>query len=89
MIARSERITDVVGTIRPWDVVIVDEAHAARRRVFGEESPTLLLTLLQRLRVHHRYRSLWLLTATPMQLEAHEVHDLLLLCGLDDPSWQR
>ena len=89
LVARSERIPDVVGAHHPWDVVIVDEAHAARRRVFGEESPTLLLTLLQGLRAQHRYRSLWLLTATPMQIEAHEVHDLLLLCGLDDPSWQR
>jgi superfamily II DNA/RNA helicase len=89
LVARSERIPDVVAANHPWDVVIVDEAHAARRRVFGEESPTLLLTLLQGLRAQYRYRSLWLLTATPMQIEAHEVHDLLLLCGLDDPSWQR
>jgi ERCC4-related helicase len=88
-VARSERIPDVVGAICPWDVVIVDEAHAARQRVFGDEGPNLMLTLLRQLQAHHRFRSLWLLTATPMQLEAHEVHDLLLLCGLDEPSWQQ
>jgi SNF2-related domain len=88
-VARSERIPDVVGAVRPWDVVIADEAHAARRRVFGDEGPNFMLTLLQRLQAHRHFRSLWLLTATPMQLEAHEVHDLLLLCGLDNPSWQR
>ncbi|HXH09642.1 MAG TPA: helicase-related protein [Alphaproteobacteria bacterium] len=86
---RNERIPDVVGATRAWDVVIVDEAHAARRRVFGDAGPNLLLTLLRQLQAHRRFRSLWLLTATPMQLEAHEVHDLLLLCGLDKPSWQR
>ena len=88
-VARAERIPEVVGAVRPWDVVLVDEAHAARRRVFGNEGPNLMLTLLQRLRAHRRFRSLWLLTATPMQLEAHEVHDLLLLCGLDEPSWRQ
>jgi hypothetical protein len=88
-VARAERIPVVVEAARAWDVVIVDEAHAARRRVFGNEGPNLMLTLLQRLQSHHRFRCLWLLTATPMQLEAHEVHDLLLLCGLDEPSWQQ
>lgn len=89
LVARQERIPDVVGATRAWDVVIVDEAHAARRRVFGDAGANLLLTLLRQLQAHRRFRSLWLLTATPMQLEAHEVHDLLLLCGLDKPSWQR
>ncbi len=89
LVARGERIPDIVGAARPWDVVIVDEAHAARRRVFGDEGPNLMLTLLQRLKVYHRFRTLWLLTATPMQLEAHEVHDLLLLCGLDEPTWKQ
>jgi hypothetical protein len=88
-VARAERIPAVVGTAHPWDVVLVDEAHAARRRVFGHEGPNFMLTLLQHLQSHRRFRCLWLLTATPMQLEAHEVHDLLLLCGLDAPSWQR
>jgi ERCC4-related helicase len=88
-VARHERIQTVVGAARLWDVVIVDEAHAARRRVFGNEGPNFMLTLLQGLRSHHHFRCLWLLTATPMQLEAHEVHDLLLLCGLDEPSWQQ
>lgn len=89
LVARQDRLLHVVGAARAWDVVIVDEAHAARRRVFGDAGANLLLTLLRQLQAHRRFRSLWLLTATPMQLEAHEVHDLLLLCGLDKPSWQR
>jgi hypothetical protein len=48
-----------------------------------------LLGLLQTLRARSLFRCLWLLTATPMQLDPHEVHDLLLLCGLDDHAWGR
>jgi len=72
---------------RPWDAVVVDEAHAARRRVFGAEEPNLLLRLLQEMKQRRLFRCLWLLTATPMQLAAHEVHDLLLLAGVDDHRW--
>jgi hypothetical protein len=48
-----------------------------------------LLGLLHDLRARNLFHCLWLLTATPMQLDPHEVHDLLLLCGLDDHSWSR
>jgi len=84
---RTDRMHHLLSAPRPWDVVIVDEAHAARRRVFGNQGPNHALTLLQSLRHRQRYRCLWLLTATPMQLEPYEVHDLLRLCGLDNPSW--
>jgi ERCC4-related helicase len=85
--ARSDRREAVLGVSRPWDTVIVDEAHAARRQVFRDNKANQALSLLQDLRARQLYRSLWLLTATPMQLEAHEVHDLLLLCGVDAPAW--
>jgi ERCC4-related helicase len=87
LIARQERQAAVLAASRPWDVVLVDEAHAARRRVFGANEPNLLLGLLQELRRRELFRCLWLLTATPMQLVTQEVHDLLLLAGLDDPRW--
>ena len=87
LIARSDRQDEVLGVSRPWDLVITDEAHAARQRVFGLNEPNQFLKLLQDLRTRRLFRSLWLLTATPMQLDPREVHDLLLLCGLDDPSW--
>jgi ERCC4-related helicase len=86
LVARQERMGDVLAA-RPWDAVVVDEAHAARRRVFGAEEPNLLLRLLQGMKERRLFRCLWLLTATPMQLAAHEVHDLLLLAGVDDRRW--
>lgn len=88
LIARADRRADLLAVQRPWDAVLMDEAHAARRRVFGG-GPNQLLGLLQTLRARRLFRCLWLLTATPMQLDPHEVHDLLLLCGLDDHAWGR
>ena len=88
LIARADRRAGLLAVQRPWDAVLVDEAHAARRRVFGD-GPNQLLGLLQMLRARSLFRCLWLLTATPMQLDPHEVHDLLLLCGLDDHAWGR
>ncbi len=87
LIARQERQGAVLAASRPWDAVLVDEAHAARRRVFGANEPNLLLGLLQELKRQKLFRCLWLLTATPMQLDTQEVHDLLLLVGLDDLRW--
>ena len=86
LIARADRRAGLLAVQRPWDAVLVDEAHAARRRVFGD-GPNQLLGLLQTLRALSLFRCLWLLTATPMQLDPHEVHDLLLLCGFDDQAW--
>lgn len=68
---------------RPFDLVIVDEAHHARRRDFQQlepARPNRLLALLQDLK--HRTRGLLLLTATPMQVHPVEVWDLLRLVGL-------
>lgn len=87
LIARSDRQDEVLGVSQPWDLIIADEAHAARRKVFGLNEPNQFLQLLKDLRARRLFRSLWLLSATPMQLDPQEVHDLLLLCGLDDPSW--
>ncbi len=86
LIAREGRM-DAVLAAHPWDAVVVDEAHAARRRVFAQNEPNLLLRLLQALKSRQLFRCLWLLTATPMQLAAHEVHDLLLLAGVEDQRW--
>ncbi len=73
----------------PWDLVIVDEAHHARRRDFQDLSryrPNKLLGLLERLR--DRTRGLLLLTATPMQVHPVELWDLLRLLGMPG-RWQR
>jgi ERCC4-related helicase len=88
LIARSDRRSEVFDIPSPWDLVIVDEAHAARKRVFGQAEPNQLLDLLQEMKKRQLVVCLWLLTATPMQLDPQEVHDLLRLCGLDAPSWK-
>ena len=69
----------------PWDLVIVDEAHHARRQDFldlNRYRPNRLLELLNQLQA--RTRGLILMTATPMQVHAIEVWDLLNLLGLSD-----
>lgn len=86
LIARNDRRDQVLRS-RPWDLVIVDEAHGARMRVFNQDEPNQLLSLLQQFQRGGYYKALWLLTATPMQLAPREVHDLLLLCGLRSSDW--
>ena len=72
-----------------WDLVLVDEAHHARRREFGTRTqrPNHLLELLaghgQHRGLKDRTRCLYLLTATPMQVDPVEVWDLLKLLGLE------
>ena len=78
------------GVLKPvWDLVLVDEAHHARRREFGTRTPrhNHLLQLLSGTRegpgIKDRTRCLYLLTATPMQVDPVEVWDLLKLLGLE------
>ena len=67
---------------QPWDVLLVDEAHHARRREFNVPNPrkNRMLELLTELR--ERAKCVLLLTATPMQIDPVEVWDLLKLLGL-------
>jgi len=68
---------------QPWDLVVVDEAHHARRRDFLDLQryrPNRLLQLLNDL--SGRTRGVLLMTATPMQVHPIEVWDLLRLIGL-------
>ncbi|MCX2727450.1 SNF2-related protein [Thermomicrobium sp. 4228-Ro] len=78
---RRDRSADVLDA-GPWDLVVVDEAHHARRGGFerGLDQPNRLLALLRQL--SERTRGLWLLSATPMQLHPIELWDLLVLLGL-------
>ena len=67
----------------PWDLVVLDEAHHARRRAAGtpqQGGPNALLRLM--LGLKDRTHGLILLTATPMQVHPIEVWDLLNLLGL-------
>ena len=86
MVKREERAKELLDA-PPWDIVMVDEAHHARRREFGTSRyrPNRLLRLLESLA--GRTKSLILLTATPMQVNPVEVWDLLRLVGLPD-EWR-
>lgn len=82
--ARTENNLPVVLAANPWDLLVLDEAHAARRekQVEGEfNNATLLLELLRQLQLQGRARALMLLSATPMQTQPWEPWDLLAVLG--------
>jgi superfamily II DNA or RNA helicase len=83
LMRRRDRAAELVEQAEPWDIIIADEAHHARRKSAGlstDRRPNRLLDLLQRLTTHTQ--ALVLLTATPMQVHPVEVWDLLSLLGL-------
>ena len=73
-------------TAKPWDLILVDEAHHARRKDFNDGTPNRLLELLRgregRAGLNTRTQALYLMTATPMQVHPVEVWDLLRLLGM-------
>ncbi len=82
--ARSEGNLPVLLDAPPWDLVLLDEGHAARRasQVEGEfNSPTLLLGLLRAMQAKEQARSFMILSATPMQTHPWEPWDLLQVLG--------
>lgn len=82
--ARTESNTNILLAARPWDLVLMDEAHAARRgkQEEGEfNSATLLLNLLRQLQIRRKARGFLLLSATPMQTSPWEPWDLLSVLG--------
>ena len=83
LMRRRDRARVLLEQAAPWDLVVLDEAHHARRRAAGsaqEGGPNALLGLMQKLQDHTD--GLLLLTATPMQVHPVEVWDLLSLLGL-------
>ncbi len=83
LLRRRERADALLQDAEPWDLVVLDEAHHARRRSAGaarEGGPNALLRLMRELK--ERTAGLVLLTATPMQVHPVEVWDLLSLLGL-------
>ncbi|MBB5688603.1 superfamily II DNA or RNA helicase/DNA-binding transcriptional ArsR family regulator [Roseomonas alkaliterrae] len=82
--ARTEGNLPILLAARPWDLVLLDEGHAARRasQIEGEfNTPTLLLGLLRRLQATGQARSFMILSATPMQTHPWEPWDLLQVLG--------
>lgn len=85
---RRERQQQILAA-EDWDLVVVDEAHHARRKDFlntDQFRPNRLLELLRgpenRPGLCEKTRGLLLLTATPMQIDPREVFDLLKLLGM-------
>lgn len=88
LMRRRERAAELLSGAEPWDLVVLDEAHNARRASGGlgtDQRPNQLLRLMQALR--ERTQGLVLLTATPMQVSPLEVWDLMALLGLPD-AWR-
>ena len=85
LVRRSDRAQQLLEA-DPWDLVVLDEAHHARRRAStkGEDRPNALLALMRDLK--DRTSALLLLTATPMQVDPIEVWDLLNLLGMPE-AW--
>ncbi|MFH1739958.1 MAG: helicase-related protein, partial [bacterium] len=86
LMRRRDRVQDLLEA-DDWDLILLDEAHHARRKAPGspqEGGPNALLRLMRHLRSH--CQALLLMTATPMQVHPIEVWDLLDLLGLP-PRW--
>ena len=87
LMRRGDRRQALLEDAEPWDLIVLDEAHHARRRGVSGASkgaPNNLLRLMQGLK--DRTEGLVLLTATPMQVHPRELWDLLELLGLP-PEW--
>jgi superfamily II DNA or RNA helicase len=86
LVRRSDRRDELLDA-EPWDLVILDEAHHARRKnpKANKDDPNSLLALMRQLK--DKTRSLILLSATPMQIHPIEVFDLIALFGLPG-RWQ-
>ena len=81
---RDSNIGDVAPDVsnNVWDITVVDEAHSASAN--GPNDTTKLYDLLGA--VEDVSACMYALSATPMQLEIGDLHDLLRLCDLPD-SW--
>ena len=86
---RRDRQRKLLEAAEPRDLIVLDEAHHARRKSPGaiKEGPTnLLLQVMQKLSA--RTQVLVSLTATPMQVHPVNVWDLLSLLAMPR-SWSR
>ena len=83
--ARTETNRAILLAAEPWDLVLLDEGHAARRRKQEEgefNSASLLLQLLRDLQLRRQAKSILILSATPMQTHPWEPWDLLAVLGV-------
>jgi superfamily II DNA or RNA helicase len=82
LLSRTQRLEELQNSM-PFDLALVDEAHYARRKTPGNGERTYpqfgQLFKAIRDRLIPRTKSLWMATATPMQLDWIEVFDLIYL----------
>lgn len=88
LVWRSNRIRDL-NAAEGFDVVLVDEAHYARRKNPQDGSKANpdygnLYKVIYR-HVLKKAKSLWMATATPMQIDPVEAYDLFRLAGRSGP----
>ena len=83
-LARRRDHQQMILQAPPLDLLVLDEAHHARRRAadLDEYRPSRLLQLLDAVDEAGHARCTWLLTATPMQIHPIELVDLLRHVGL-------
>ncbi|WP_289009021.1 SNF2-related protein [uncultured Thermomonospora sp.] len=93
-LARRIEHHDMLLAAGPYDLIIVDEAHHARRTHFHDDDyrPGRLLQLLDKITQSGAATAKWLLTATPMQVDPVELRDLLMpppsgTIGSPDYGW--
>ena len=82
LMRRRDRQQELVDA-EDWDLLLLDEAHHARRSSPGtpqEGGPNRLLRLMDQIK--DKAKSLLLLTATPMQVHPVELWDLINLLGV-------
>lgn len=86
LMRRTERRAQLLNA-EPWDLILLDEAHHARRKAAGsaqQKGANRMLSTMKALQ--DRGASLLLMTATPMQVHPVELYDLLSILGLP-PMW--
>ena len=86
-LARRPEQQKLLLAAAPFDLLVVDEAHHARRNHANEDRyrPSRLLELLDSINDQNAARAIWLMTATPLQTKAVELVDLLRQTGLSGP----
>lgn len=88
LVSRKERLV-MLHSAQQYDIILVDEAHYARRqnpREGASAAPKygqLYLAIQNGLR--QKTKSLWMATATPMQIDSIEVYDLFCLTNRVGP----
>ena len=83
--AKLESNRQILLAAPEWDLVLMDEAHAARRKEPKEgefNTGNLLLELLREMQLRRRAKGVILLSATPMQTNPWEPWDLLSVLGV-------